>query len=85
MRNASRRRTSACAPGPDPQWNVNNSILTGLFRNPLTNRPEERMLGNMFGGETFNSDYIVQTKVDEFNAYHGEVSQWEVDRYLTAF
>jgi hypothetical protein len=50
----------ACAPGPDPQWNVNNSILTGLFRNPLTNRPEERMLGNMFGGETFNSDYIVQ-------------------------
>ena len=47
----------------------------------------DEVLRDWFGhtGTEHYSDYIVQTKVDEFNAYHGEVSQWEVDRYLTAF
>ncbi len=30
-------------------------------------------------------DYYVQTKRDEFAAYHSVVSAWEVDRYLTLF
>jgi len=30
-------------------------------------------------------DYFVKTKVDEFRAWHAEVSDWEVSRYLTAF
>ena len=50
----------ACAPGPDPVWNVNNSVLTGLWRDPQVNRPEEQMMGVMFGGETFNSPYVVE-------------------------
>jgi N,N-dimethylformamidase beta subunit-like, C-terminal/Fibronectin type III domain len=49
-----------CTPGPDPMWNVDNSVLTSLWRDPLVNRPEESMMGVMFGGETSNSNYVVQ-------------------------
>jgi hypothetical protein len=49
----------ACPPGPDPMWNVNNAVLTTLWRDPQVNRPEEKMMGVMFGGETNNSPYIV--------------------------
>jgi glutamine synthetase len=35
-------------------------------------------------GESY-VDYYVQTKKDEFNAYHSEVSGWELRRYLTLF
>jgi hypothetical protein len=41
--------------GPDPMWNVNNSVLTTLWRDPQVNRPEEQMMGVMFGGEVSNS------------------------------
>jgi glutamine synthetase len=30
-------------------------------------------------------DYFVRTKSDEFRAWHADVSEWEVSRYLTAF
>ena len=50
----------ACAPGPDPQWNVNNSVLTGLWRDPQVGRPEEQMMGVMFGGEVFSTNWVVQ-------------------------
>jgi glutamine synthetase len=30
-------------------------------------------------------DYFVRTKSDEFRAWHADVSDWEVARYLTAF
>jgi len=40
-------------------WNVNNSILTTQFRDPLVGRPEDAMMGVMFGGETNESPYIV--------------------------
>ncbi|HEX6542670.1 MAG TPA: N,N-dimethylformamidase beta subunit family domain-containing protein [Ktedonobacterales bacterium] len=36
------------APGPDPQWNVNNSIVTTRFRDDPVNRPENAMIGVMF-------------------------------------
>ncbi len=49
-----------CAPGPDPVWNVNNSVLTTLFRDPQVNRPEERMMGVMFGGEVNNAPFVVK-------------------------
>ena len=47
----------------------------------------DEVLRDWFGhtGTEHYSDYIVQTKVDEFNAYHGEVSEWERRRYLTLF
>ena len=50
----------ACAPGPDPKWNVNNSVLTGLWRDPQVGRPEEQMMGVMFGGEVFSTNWVVQ-------------------------
>ena len=45
------------------------------------------MLRDWFGntGTEDYVDYFAKTKIDEFNAYHAEVSQWEVDRYLTVF
>jgi glutamine synthetase len=30
-------------------------------------------------------DYFVKTKQDEWRSYHEQVTQWEVDRYLTLF
>jgi glutamine synthetase len=30
-------------------------------------------------------DYYVKTKQAEFNEWHNEVTQWEVDRYLQLF
>jgi glutamine synthetase len=30
-------------------------------------------------------DYFIRVKRDEFNRYHEQVSQWEVDEYLTRF
>jgi len=35
-------------PGPDPQWNVNNSLVTANWRDPVVNMPENGMLGVMF-------------------------------------
>ena len=31
------------------------------------------------------SDYFADTKLAEFQSWHSQVSQWEVDRYLTLF
>ena len=50
----------ACNGGPDPLWNVDNSSLTALWRDPLVNRPESLMMGNMFNGEVFDASYVVQ-------------------------
>jgi hypothetical protein len=41
--------------GQDPKYDVDNSQLTTLWRDPLVNRPEESMMGVMFGGETNNN------------------------------
>jgi glutamine synthetase len=30
-------------------------------------------------------DYYVKTKQAEFNEWHNEVTQWEIDRYLQLF
>jgi glutamine synthetase len=30
-------------------------------------------------------DYFVKTKQEEWNAYHEQVTPWEVNRYLTLF
>jgi len=48
-------------PGPDPQWNVNNSILTNLWRSTEVNKPENAMMGIMFGGQVgSDTAYVVQ-------------------------
>ena len=35
-------------------------------------------------GSTY-ADYYMQVKKDEFNTFHAEVTEWEVERYLTLF
>ena len=50
----------ACNGGPDPVWNVDNSSLTSLWRDPQVNRPETQLMGNMFNGEVFDANYVVQ-------------------------
>jgi hypothetical protein len=49
-----------CLPGPDPVYNVNNAVLTALWRDPLVNMAEDAMMGVMFGGEANNANYVVQ-------------------------
>jgi hypothetical protein len=41
-------------------YGVNNSIVTTNWRDPIVGRPEESMMGAMFGGETVDSDYVIQ-------------------------
>lgn len=36
------------APGPDPLWNVNNSLVTTNWRDPVVNMPENGLGGVMF-------------------------------------
>ena len=48
-----------CAPGPDPMWNANNSVVTTLWRDPVVNMSENAMMGVMFGGEVNNANYVV--------------------------
>jgi hypothetical protein len=46
-------------PGPDPDWNVHNALVTTLWRDPVVNMPEEQMMGVMYGGEA-SGNYVVQ-------------------------
>ncbi|HET9999315.1 MAG TPA: N,N-dimethylformamidase beta subunit family domain-containing protein [Ktedonobacteraceae bacterium] len=53
--------TSSTAPGPDPQWNVNNSIVTTNWRDPVVNKPENAVIGVMYEQqEDKDYAYIVQ-------------------------
>jgi hypothetical protein len=40
--------TSSSRPGPDPMWNVNNSLVTVEWRDPLVNLPENALVGVMY-------------------------------------
>ncbi len=40
--------TYSSAPGPDPMWNVNNSLVTTNWRDPVVNMPENGLLGVMY-------------------------------------
>jgi hypothetical protein len=53
--------TDTTPPGPDPQWNVNNSIVTTLWRDPVVNQPENGIIGVMYEQQVdANYDYVVQ-------------------------
>ena len=52
--------TSTSPPGPDPMWNVNNSLVTTLWRDPVVNMPENGMLGVMFEQQNVDSAYVVE-------------------------
>jgi hypothetical protein len=48
-------------PGPDPQWGVNNSLVTSRWRDDPVNLPENSFIGVMYLDQT-NTDraYVVQ-------------------------
>jgi hypothetical protein len=50
----------ACPPGPDPMVGVNNSVVTTLWRSDPVNQPENAVMGEMFGGEVNNANYVVK-------------------------
>ena len=49
------------APGPDPMYGVNNSIVTTLWRDPVVNKPENGLLGVMYIDQMKNTErpYVV--------------------------
>lgn len=49
-------------PGPDPQWGVNNAVVTSDWRDPPINRPENSMIGIMYEDQlsTAAAAYVVQ-------------------------
>src|SRR5690348_16796918 len=49
------------APGPDPMYGVNNSVVTTLWRDPVVNRPENAMIGVMYidQNKTVERPYVV--------------------------
>ncbi len=48
--------TYSSAPGPDPMWNVNNALVTTLWREPVINQPENGLVGVMYEQQE-NNDY----------------------------
>ena len=53
--------TANVAPGPDPEWNVNNAIVTTNWRDPVVNQPENGLIGVMYEQQEDNDyAYVVQ-------------------------
>src|SRR5450755_2888633 len=53
--------TDTTPPGPDPMWNVNNSIVTTNWRADPVNEPENGVIGVMFEDEVGQSyPFVVQ-------------------------
>ncbi|UWZ84576.1 choice-of-anchor D domain-containing protein [Occallatibacter riparius] len=63
---------SPTPPGPDPQWQVNNSILTANWRDPAINDPENALIGVMFESAA-SGNYIVQNSSNWIYAGSGFV------------
>ena len=57
--------------------------LLDATRNLAKDDVIRKALGNT-GTEDY-LDYYVKTKQEEWNAYHEQVTPWEVQRYLTLF
>ncbi|HEU5440862.1 MAG TPA: N,N-dimethylformamidase beta subunit family domain-containing protein [Ktedonobacterales bacterium] len=54
--------TDTTPPGPDPQWNVNNAIVTTTWADPVVNLPESLITGLAYGDQltTASAAYVVQ-------------------------
>jgi archaellum component FlaF (FlaF/FlaG flagellin family) len=55
--------TDTTPPGPDPQWGVNNAIVTTNWREDPVNKPENAVMGVMFEDQTLNEQsypFVVQ-------------------------
>lgn len=61
-------------PGPDPLWNMNNSLVTTLWRDPVVNMPENGMLGVMYEQqEDADYAYVVENASNWIYANSGFV------------
>ncbi|HVU69479.1 MAG TPA: N,N-dimethylformamidase beta subunit family domain-containing protein, partial [Ktedonobacteraceae bacterium] len=66
--------TYGAAPGPDPMWNVNNSLVTTLWRDPVVNMPENAMIGVMYEQQEDNNyAYVVSNAANWIYAGTGFV------------
>ena len=67
-----------------PEW---TALLASLIRET----PIKEAIGEFSKAELLQSapgpisDEFVKLKEAEWSDYHGQVSQWEIDRYLTLF
>jgi type II secretory pathway pseudopilin PulG len=54
--------TDTTFPGPDPEWNVNNSIVTSLWADPVVNMPQSAVTGLAYGDQLASNStaYVVQ-------------------------
>jgi len=61
-------------PGPDPEFNVNNAIVTSDWRDPPINNPENGLIGIMFEDQTIQSyPFVVQNSTNWIYAGTGFV------------
>ena len=51
--------TSPSAPGPDPEWGFDNTMVTTQWRDPTINEPENGIVGVM-SESAASADYVVQ-------------------------
>jgi hypothetical protein len=58
--------TYGSAPGPDPMWNVNNSLVTTNWRDPVVNMPENGLLGVMYEQQEDNDYAYVVTNASNW-------------------
>src|SRR5258706_4104059 len=67
--------TDTTPPGPDPMWNVNNSIVTTTWRDPTVNMPENAIIGVMYEQqEDKDYAYVVQNTSNWIYANTGFVN-----------
>jgi glutamine synthetase len=85
-------------PGPQNTANLYTATTQEIRRKRIKSLPttladatgalrKDSILRDWFGhtGTEHYSDYFADTKLREFQEWHSQVSQWEVDRYLTLF
>ena len=85
-------------PGPQNTTNLYTATPQEIRRKRIKSLPptladataalrKDAVLRDWFGhtGSEHYSDYFADTKLAEFQAWHSQVSEWEVDRYLTLF
>lgn len=58
------------APGPDPMFGVNNSIVTTNWRDPVVNMPENGLMGVMYEQQVYQDETFVATNTSHW-AYAG--------------
>ena len=89
------RKVDPGAPNTDNLYTLSQTEIAdrGIKSMPATlaeaagNLAQDDLLREAFGvgrGEDY-VDYFVKTKQEEFRAYHSQVGEWEINKYLTLY